>query len=180
VVLERMEGTVELGDVAVLGEELARLTQILQGCRGVTRPAGVDSSPVTAEPAPVEAGTSATSADLVFEANLATALRARDPAAALESLAAEAGYPDDLAEALTHVRPDGVRMAALLVARLRFERLVQGSPDGSAVFERQPERFTELFRLYHEELPQAGLDPAAEWECFSRWQLEGGAARALE
>lgn len=65
---------------------------------------------------------------------------------------------------------DGVRIAALLVAKLRFERLLRGSSEIDAAFERDPQRFTEAFRRYHEEVPLTAFDPLAEVRAFSAWQ----------
>src|SRR2546421_7566903 len=59
-----------------------------------------------------------------FERALALALLAPDPRAAVRRLACDRRHPRDLSRALGRVSGDGVEMASLLVARLRFERLV--------------------------------------------------------
>ncbi len=58
---------------------------------------------------------------------------------------------------------------ALLVARLRFERLMQGSTEASALFERDPVGFAELFRAYHREVAPNVFFPAQEGRLFAAW-----------
>ncbi|HEY4220957.1 MAG TPA: hypothetical protein VGO62_06435 [Myxococcota bacterium] len=95
-----------------------------------------------------------------FDARYAAALRARDPVGAMAVLARELGVVVD---------EDGVRIAALLVARLRFERVVQGSREAALRFEREPERFARAFRAYHEAMPATASDPVAEARAFLQY-----------
>lgn len=60
-------------------------------------------------------------------------------------------------------------MTALLVAKLRFERLIQGSVDAGAAYESDPRGFTAAFRRYHEEVPPAALFPPQEAALFVDW-----------
>jgi hypothetical protein len=92
-----------------------------------------------------------------YEKQIGAALRARDPVAAVRAL-----HPD--------VDGDGVRLTALLVARLRFERLLRGSPDAEAWFERDPASFTRAFARYHAEVPPRAFFPAAEAALFAGWR----------
>jgi hypothetical protein len=92
-----------------------------------------------------------------WEAQLAAAMRAEDPVGAVRAL-----YPD--ADA------DGVHMTALLVARLRFERLVRGSPAAEAWFDRDPADFARAFRRYHADVPPRAFFPADEAELFESWR----------
>lgn len=108
-------------------------------------------------------------ADVLFEQLLADALRHPDPASAVSTLRDDLRLPADTRAALAHAHADGVRMAALLVARLRFERLVQGSPTGSAAFDRDPEGFVSAFRRYHAEVPPRALDAGEEDAAFAAW-----------
>lgn len=90
-----------------------------------------------------------------LQARLANALLAPDPVA---SLAAE-----------SHVDPDGLRIAALLVAKLRFQRLMNGSPRANEWFLRDPAAFTAAFRRYHRSVPPRALDPWGEADAFEDW-----------
>lgn len=92
-----------------------------------------------------------------WEAQLAAAMRAEDPVAAVRAL-----HPG--ADA------DGVGMTALLVARLRFERLVRGSPAAEAWFDRDPADFARAFRRYHAEVAPRAFFPAGEAELFEAWR----------
>jgi hypothetical protein len=92
-----------------------------------------------------------------WEARLAAAMRAEDPVAAVRAL-----HPG--ADA------DGVRMTALLVARLRFERLVRGSAAAEAWFDRDPADFARAFRRYHAEVAPRAFFPADEAELFESWR----------
>lgn len=65
---------------------------------------------------------------------------------------------------------DGERMTALLVARLRFERLLQGSREASAWFERDPAAFSAAFRRYHEGVPPTAFFPPQEAALFLEWK----------
>lgn len=105
-----------------------------------------------------------------YEEVLSRILRAPDPAAALAVACADPGLPPALRRALRAADPDGVALSALLVARLRFERLVRGSPEAEAWFERDPAGFGEAFRRYHAEVPPRAFFPATEAALFQEWQ----------
>jgi hypothetical protein len=92
-----------------------------------------------------------------YETRLAAAMRADDPVAAVRAL-----HPT--------VDGDGVQMAALLIARLRFERLLRGSPDAEAWFDRDPADFARAFRRYHAEVAPRAFFPADEAALFSAWR----------
>jgi hypothetical protein len=55
-----------------------------------------------------------------------------------------------------------VRIAALLVAKLRFERVIRGDGDAETWFEVNPEGFTEAFRRYCREVPPTAFSAQAE------------------
>lgn len=64
---------------------------------------------------------------------------------------------------------DGVRIAALLIARLRFERLLNGSTDAAAEFDDDAEAFVARFQRYHRAVPPTAWNPvdeAALWAAF--------------
>ena len=92
-----------------------------------------------------------------YEKQLAAAMRARDPVAAVRAL-----HPG--ADA------DGVRLTALMVARLRFERLMRGSPEAEASFDRDPATFARDFQRYHAEVPPRAFFPAEEAALFRAWR----------
>jgi hypothetical protein len=104
-----------------------------------------------------------------FEKLLARAMSAPDPAAALRRASRARRLSPALRRALAAADPDGVRMAALLVARLRFERLLRGSPEAEAWFDRDPEDFAAVFGRYHAEVPPAAFFPPAEGRLFRGW-----------
>jgi hypothetical protein len=119
-----------------------------------------------------------------LQATLADVLAAADPVAALHaSRAAASGASaagDVLARAhataLGAIDEDGLRVAALLVVKLRFQRLTNGSQHAHEWFARDPEGFTAAFRAYHRDVPPASLDPWGEAEAFERWLATRGVA----
>jgi hypothetical protein len=92
-----------------------------------------------------------------YEKQLAAAMRARDPVAAMRAI-----HPA--------VDADGVRMTALLVARLRFERLMRGSPEAEASFDRDAAAFARDFARYHAEVPPRAFFPVDEAALFVAWR----------
>ena len=100
---------------------------------------------------------------------LADALLSGNPAAFLHA------HGTPLSE-LAAASPDGLRMAALLVSKLRFERLVQGSRAAGEWFLRDGRGFTAAFAEYHRDVPPRAHDPWAEAAAFAAW-LEQGAQR---
>jgi hypothetical protein len=92
-----------------------------------------------------------------YERCVAAAMRAKDPVAAMRAI--DPG-----------VDADGVRMTALLVARLRFERLLRGSPEAEASFDRDPAAFAESFARYHADVPPRAFFPADEAALFDAWR----------
>lgn len=93
-----------------------------------------------------------------LQARLGRALVAPDPVAAFRAL-----LPDQPCDA------DGLRVAALLVAKLRFQRLTNGSRRALEWFERDPRAFTAAFQRYHHAVVPDALDPWREAELFERW-----------
>ena len=89
-----------------------------------------------------------------YERRMAAAMRADDPVAAVRAI-----FPG--ADA------DGVQLAALIVARLRFERLLRGSPEAAAWFERDAAGFARAFRRYHASVAPRTFFPADEAAAFA-------------
>ena len=92
---------------------------------------------------------------------LGEALTSTDPVARLGERLAECGGDED-----------GVRVAALLVAKLRFQRLSNASPMANEWFAADPEGFVAAFREYQESIASGALDPWGEAELFARWVEE--------
>lgn len=104
-----------------------------------------------------------------YEEAVARAMTAPDPVAALRGAAEDPALPPALRRALREADEDGIRMAALLVARLRFERLLRGCPEAEAWFDRDAQAFSEAFRRYHAEVPPSAFFPPGEARLFRRW-----------
>ena len=109
-------------------------------------------------------------AQATFERLLARIVTAPDPEAALLAAARRQALPAALRRALLAVDRDGLRMSALLVARLRFERLLRGCPEAEALFDADPAAFADLFRRYHAEVPPTAFFPPQEAALFRGWR----------
>ncbi|MBX7195578.1 MAG: DUF692 domain-containing protein [Sandaracinaceae bacterium] len=75
------------------------------------------------------------------------------------------GYLDELSHA-ERVHDDGRRLTALLVAKLRFERIQRGSDLAMRWFDADPEGFSAVFTRYHAGAPMREVFPAPEAEAF--------------
>jgi hypothetical protein len=147
VTLERMEGTVDAPDVAVVRDELRRIRDVVTSAAvkfcpvpDLTTSAAVKSCPV---PNLTEGGG-------VGE------LREREQAlAALMSGGA--------------LDADGVELARLLVARLRFDRLLAGSRTAAALYDADGAAFAETFRRYAAEVRPTAFFPHDEGAFFEAW-----------
>jgi len=111
-----------------------------------------------------------TRAHLRYEQILAEAMLAPDPVARLRAAGNDPELPLATRQALARADGDGIRVAALLVARLRFERLVQGSRDANDFFERDPEGFALAFRAYHHAVRPTECFPMGEARLWSEWR----------
>ena len=67
---------------------------------------------------------------------------------------------------LARLDPDGLRLTALLIQKLRFERILRGDPDLRRRFEEDPEGFTRGFQRYLRATPPRAVFPAEEAEQF--------------
>lgn len=101
---------------------------------------------------------------------LGAAMRAEDPVAALREAAEDPSLDPALRDALRAVDPDGVRLQALLVARLRFERLLAACPEVGRELDEEPEAFSATFRAYHREVPMSAWFPGAEARLYRAWR----------
>jgi hypothetical protein len=105
-----------------------------------------------------------------YERRLVEILRAPDPGRALRAAAGDRRLAPSLRWAFARADPDGVRMTALLVTRLRFERLLRGCPEAHQAFAAAPSAFTADFRRYHAEVAPTAFFPAAEAALFRAWR----------
>ncbi len=152
VIVERMEGSVGPGDLHLLRDELRRARRMVQQLH---RPGAVVSAPAPH----IHPDPAAIAEQRAQERRLAHALRSPDPLTAL------ADEPDRAT-----LDPDGLRLAALFIARLRFERLQHGDLEAAAHFDRDPADFTRLFRRYHAEVPPTAAFPQDEAAHYRRWR----------
>ncbi len=104
-----------------------------------------------------------------FERLVARALIAADPVAALRRAAADKRLTPPLRRRLAGLRPEGVELTALLVRKLRFERLLDGSTEAGRWFEADGADFVAAFARYHQEVPPTAFSPGAEARLFYRW-----------
>jgi uncharacterized protein (UPF0276 family) len=180
VTLERMEGTVQSADLPLLRRELRTIRRMTEktllpapppsarkgeGGQGGEVPS-VDA-PFKLPPRP-ERERGAGGGE-VYERSLLRSLVSLDPLAALAAERDDPALPDEVRAWLGAIDGDGFRMAALLVARLRFERLTRGSPEADAWFEDSPEAFAAAFRAYHQEVTPEAYFPGSEARIFAAW-----------
>jgi hypothetical protein len=104
-----------------------------------------------------------------FEKRYARALTDPDPVAAIRRLARARGIDRDLRARLAGASADGIRVTALLIARLRFERLLRASPEAERWFDEDPAGFTDAFRDYHHAVAPTFFFPREEAAAFQRW-----------
>lgn len=109
-----------------------------------------------------------------FEERMARALLSPDPAGAMQALAGDTELPHALRQAAARAITSGpgtrgIELTALLIANLRFQRLLQGSREAATWFARDPQGFSEAFRDYHHQVAPAAYFPAQEAERFAAW-----------
>lgn len=164
--LERLESTVEDQDVPGVVDDLGRLRDAA-GRWAPSAPEGrAPAPPPTAGPADHEA----------LDAVLAEVYRATDPAAALAARLAE--LPDGPLQAAARRAlsdPDALHLTGLLVAQLRFSRLLQGSDPARRAFDADPAGFTRVFREFHRQVAPRAFDPVDEARAFARFTPGQGA-----
>lgn len=107
-------------------------------------------------------------------------MRSADPPGELQRAAADPALPPALRRALLRADGDGVRLAALLISKLRFERLIRASAEAEQLFAADPEAFAQLFRRYHESIPPVDFFPPREAQRFRRFLAQVAAASSSE
>jgi hypothetical protein len=98
-----------------------------------------------------------------FEKIYADVVLSVDPEAAIAALAEQ-----DRALFAAFDR-DGLRISSLIVARLRFERLIHGSSKAGDWFERDARAFTQAFKRYHASVVPVATFPGDEARAFEAW-----------
>lgn len=105
----------------------------------------------------------------LYEEILARAMLAGDPWKELQAATEDPATPAGVRETLRRIDEDGLRISGLLVAKLRFERLMNGSRRAAEWFERDPGGFTETFRRYHSTVEPTEMFPSLEARRFETW-----------
>lgn len=103
-------------------------------------------------------------------ARVLEALGSADPAAALERGREAAGLGPGARAALAQADPDGLRLAGLLVKKLRLERLLAGDPALRQAFRADPPGFTARVRRYDAAVPPTTTWPAEEAAAFRAFE----------
>lgn len=169
--LERMEGTVTAQDVAPVRDELRRAKALLQGRpSSVVVPNSVSSTEVLDSDLP---GEEEIGQIHCFEELVANAMRSPDPSQSFAKAASLTTLSDVQCDALRAASGDGVRLSALLVARLRFERLIQSCPEAAHWYDEDPKGFTQEFRRFHQEVSTEQSVGSSEAREFNAWRLIG-------
>lgn len=100
-----------------------------------------------------------------FERQLAARLRGAEESGA-ELL------PQALQDCLERIDADGLRVSQMLIARLRFERLMQGSATARRWFAEDAAGFAVAFRRYAERVPCPSIHPWDEARAFAAFAAE--------
>jgi hypothetical protein len=163
-----MEGTVSADDAPLLREELRRARRLVGGRRGtvsVVAAPGRSSAPTRA----VKIARKELRAHLSHERALASAMRAPDAVARLTRVLSQPASPGQRPRRLSVAERDGERTTALLVATLRFQRLVRWSLRSRRWFLTDTPAFVAAFRRYHRAVPMTAHFPRQEARLFRDW-----------
>lgn len=163
VTIERMDGTLAADDVPELHAELGRARRAVRASR-MTRPARAARPIPCPNPLPDRGWSSG------VERAYGAALCAEDPVGAVRALAADSECPPALRAVLARADADGIRMTGLLIAKARFERLLNGSGDAIRWFIGDGPGFAAAFRAYHYGEHPIEHAPTAEARRFDAWR----------
>jgi hypothetical protein len=98
-------------------------------------------------------------------------LLADDPVRALrEALPRATGLADEERAWLAGIDPDGLAITALVVKKLRFERLTLSHGEMQELFDADPARFMQLYREYTAAVPPTVYFPTQEGDLFREWR----------
>lgn len=101
---------------------------------------------------------------------LAEAMQAADPAAYVRGQLERGDLSAEERAALAGVCEDGLGLARMLVAKLRFERLLLGDPRLGVEFGADPEGFSRSARAYFAATPRGRCWPREEAAAFRAWR----------
>lgn len=163
VTIERMDGTLAADEVDELRDELGRARRAVRASR-MTRPAR------TARPIRLSPALAAWDWSTDLERAYGAALCAEDPVEAVRALAADPAWPTDARTVLARADADGIRMTGLLIAKVRFERLLNGSGTAIRWFVGDGPGFAAAFRAYHYGERPTEHAPAGEARRFHAWR----------
>lgn len=104
-----------------------------------------------------------------YERLFARAFASRDPAAVLRAAREDPSLPRELSHMLASVDETGVRLSGLIVTRVRFERLLNGSQRALRWFEDDPRGFAAAFKRYQDEVEPTAAFPPDEARAFDAW-----------
>jgi hypothetical protein len=104
-----------------------------------------------------------------YERLFARAFASRDPVAVLRAASDDRSVPRELREALAVADETGIRLTGLIVTRIRFERLRNGSPRAARWFEDDPRGFAAAFKSYQDEVEPTAAFPPDEARSFEAW-----------
>lgn len=113
-----------------------------------------------------------------YEELLARAFSSRDPLAVLRAARDDEGAPATIRDALGAIDEHGVRLSSLIITRLRFERLLNGSRAAGEWFERDAASFTAAFKRYQDHVPPQASFPQDEARAFEAWIERAGLRRS--
>ncbi|TNE87468.1 MAG: DUF692 family protein [Deltaproteobacteria bacterium] len=156
VLLERMEGTLLDAEVPEVDRELRRLRAL---CAAVPRHTPSEPEPMPLLPAIGD------EAWLRWERSLGPALRTRSGLATTSE-----HLPEPHRIALSAADADGVKLSAMLMAKLRYERVLHGVSGATEAADADPAGFARRFFAYHRATPATAFFPwqeAALWEAAS-------------
>jgi len=112
-----------------------------------------------------------------YERLFARAFSSRKPLAVLRAARDDESTPAGLRLALAKLDERGVRVSSLIVTRLRFERLLNGSRSAGEWFERDPAGFTAAFKRYQDAVEPTASFAQDEARAFEAWLASEDTAR---
>jgi uncharacterized protein (UPF0276 family) len=177
VIVERMTGTLDAASARAYADELERAREVVERAfpRSGRRAGGTAAAVRGATARAASSGRCALPA-LPPGCRLADVQRAL---LALVSTLRAREEVDTLVRARPELEPllgpldrDALQLTALLVRKLRFERLLQGSREAAFWFETRPEEFAKVFGRYCRDVAPTAVFPVEEVALFEEWAVE--------
>lgn len=158
VTLERMEGTMDAEHVPEVRAELDRIGFL---CADVQMLGAPERKRRPLLPS-LDDGLA-----LQWQHSLGPAMRQLQPVQALMDGARS--LPEAHRAAIASADKDGIRLSAMLIAKLRLERILNGVPGAEQALDTDPAGFTAEFSAYHREVPSTAVFPWDEARSFKAW-----------